>query len=587
MKKNISVFMVLFFSFFCVHQVWASAVSAREAFLKFENQISTRYDENIQEEILDRVQNRLLDMSYEWSLSSTTQQKILEIQKLLHENRFERWYDQQFAQTEQKNREKMIRETFQSELQRKELSESFKDILSPQREFLAVNSQGEFIQEDVIYKLSYSNYFPVNAENRKALQAKSCRIIEMETGDVRCIENYTFLKKKPYSELSKEFAWLFTSDYKISEKKGYYVWYLFEKYRFYEDVYGVYDTQIETSGFDRSKTFLYIDAQGRYNFVTDYTQRQLLPVSLLYGISQKQNMLRYILADAKHIPSDITKNMQAVSELARNIPKGKTREETLENIYAWILENISYTQIVDLKNTQMFSAWEALKVWNGVCTAYARLMSYLLLYHNFYDVETIEGYVIDAPDFPQIGHAWVRMGERYFDPTFDDPIGIQVTRTPDQYRYFDLPKDIFYANRFHYEDLPESFKNANKAQISQYIFNILSNLQSKYESETSDYLVFAPVIFRKNYALSANTLITPELLASKLGSYPVAKNTFTYQKNGKDILISWLKYYTLTSENTQAILDTLNYDIADMTLFDWELVDGTREWRLAYELTTR
>lgn len=221
----------------------------------------------------------------------------------------------------------------------------------------------------------------------------------------------------------------------------------------------------------------------------------------------------------------------------------------------------------------MFSAGEALQTRNGVCTAYARLMSYLLLYHNFYDIEAIEGYVIDAPDFPQIGHAWVRVGERYFDPTFDDPIGIKETRDFQNYRYFNLPKDIFYANRFHYEDLPESFKTANKTQISQYIFNILSNLQGKYETEAQNYHVFAPVLFRNTYNISANTLITPELLASKIGSYQVAKNSFTYTRNGKNILISGLKYYTLTSENTQNILDSLNYDITDMPLFDWELAD--------------
>lgn len=214
-------------------------------------------------------------------------------------------------------------------------------------------------------------------------------------------------------------------------------------------------------------------------------------------------------------------------------------------------------------------------------------MSYLLLYHNFYDLEAIEGYVIDAQDFPQIGHAWVRIGERYFDPTFDDPIGIKETRVFENYRYFALPKDIFYANRFHYEDLPESFKTASKMQISQYIFNILSNLVDTYGAEAQNYHVFAPVLFRNTYNISANTPLTPELLASKIGSFQVAKDSFTYTKDGKNILISGLKYYTLTSENTQSILENLNYDIADIPLFDWELADGSREWRLAYELTTR
>ena len=264
MTKN-SVFLRIGIFFFCfITPVSVLAWDVSVAFTSFENKISSRYDKDIQEAILNRVQKRLLELSYENTLSSITKQKISETQKLLHEARFDRWYNEEFSQIEQKNNEKTLRETLQKQLESKELSQSYRDILSPWREFLAVNNQGEFVKEGSLYKISYSNYFPVNVENMKALQAKNCLIIEVQEGDVRCIENYRFLKKKPYSELSKEFAGLFTSEYKILEKQGYYVWYLFEKYRFYDDAYGVYDTQIETSGFDRSKTFLYIDAQGLF-----------------------------------------------------------------------------------------------------------------------------------------------------------------------------------------------------------------------------------------------------------------------------------------------------------------------------------
>jgi len=30
--------------------------------------------------------------------------------------------------------------------------------------------------------------------------------------------------------------------------------------------------------------------------------------------------------------------------------------------------------------------------------------------------------VIDAADFPNIGHAWLRIDDKYYDPTFDDPV---------------------------------------------------------------------------------------------------------------------------------------------------------------------
>lgn len=49
-------------------------------------------------------------------------------------------------------------------------------------------------------------------------------------------------------------------------------------------------------------------------------------------------------------------------------------------------------------------------------------MLYMLNYAGVHDVEVIRGHVIDAQDFPTIGHAWIRIGDRYYDPTFDDPI---------------------------------------------------------------------------------------------------------------------------------------------------------------------
>ena len=55
---------------------------------------------------------------------------------------------------------------------------------------------------------------------------------------------------------------------------------------------------------------------------------------------------------------------------------------------------------------------------------------------GIHDVEVIAGHVIDAADFPQIGHAWIRIGDKYYDPTFDDPVGSTQTKTQENYRFF-------------------------------------------------------------------------------------------------------------------------------------------------------
>ncbi len=283
---------------------------------------------------------------------------------------------------------------------------------------------------------------------------------------------------------------------------------------------------------------MYKTPEGKYNFVTSYTERKLASITQMFGVSQKELFLKYMLSDGKHLASDISKNMQAIASMTLALPKTKTQQETIAQIYAWILENIEYSTIENLEDTEMFSAGEAFQRKDGVCTAYSKLMVYMMLYKNIYDVEMIEGHVIDAQDFPKVGHAWVRHVQEYYDPTFDDPIGATTTKTPEEYRYYKLPQDIFYANRFLYDALPEMFKTASKQQISQYIFNGLSNLLNSYGERAYDYLVFAPVTFRNTYNISANTTLTPEILAQKIGNYTVEDNSFRFQKDGKTLNIS-------------------------------------------------
>ena len=87
------------------------------------------------------------------------------------------------------------------------------------------------------------------------------------------------------------------------------------------------------------------------------------------------------------------------------------------------LDELSKKEIVDLDDLQIFSGIETFRDGEGVCTGYTKLMLYMLLIAGISDAEEIRGHVIDAPDFPEIGHSWIRIGERYFDPTFDDPLG--------------------------------------------------------------------------------------------------------------------------------------------------------------------
>jgi hypothetical protein len=568
-------------------QVNATDTQVLQVYEDFQTSIEKKYSPEKQKNIMKSLQKRLLDYNYE-KHSSKKSDLIEDMIELNHDALFQDWKKTELSHTEQESWEAKTREQLQTQTSQIELNQQYMILLrSWERDFLQTNSNGEYVEGNDIYRVKYDTFFPVLFTTLEGLKSKKGVIIEVNPWEYRFLENYSLEKKIPYSQMQDVLAGFFTDEYRIIEKAWFFYGYLFQNYKFYQDSYGAYQSQLDASGFKKQSTFLYRNKDGKYHFVTDYTERKLIGIWDIFGVSHKELFLKYMLSDAKHLSSNISENMRAIKNQSQTLPRWNNKEETIEGIYAWVLKNISYTQIIDLNNTQMFSAGEAFQTKNGVCTAYSKLMVYLMLYQNLFDLEMIEGYVIDASDFPEIGHAWVRVGERYYDPTFDDPIGTTLVRTPEQYRYFNLPKDIFYANRFHYDELPKTFETANNEQIRQYIFNVLSNLVNKYGPQAYEYLVFAPVKFRNTYNISANTLITPEILAQKIGVSQVENNSFRFQKNEKTLTITGIRYYILTSDSTQGTLDSLNYQVDDMTLFDWELPDGSREWRLAYELTTR
>lgn len=391
-------------------------------------------------------------------------------------------------------------------------------------------------------------------------------------------------KKIPFSELSTEFRGAFTKDLQFQEKWGFYYGYNFNSFRYYSDPYGVFEWDLTASNFRRDKDYIYIDENGRYNFITDINESRLIATADVYGLPDKHLVLDALSEDAKYPTSDMSDILWQISAVSKNLSRGKSKLQATEAIYGWILENISYSTNFSLSDERIFSAIETFKNKNGVCTWYTKLMLYMLAFAWIHDVEVIRGQVIDAEDFPEIGHAWIRIGDRYYDPTFDDPIWALDTKKRSEYTYFGLPRDIFYANRFEYADLPESFKTKTNEQIREHIFNYLKILRPKYEWQSEYENVFAPIVFRENYNISPLTNVTPSLLAQKIGSNTIKDDSFIYTKNWKQTQVTWIRYFVITVENTERVLIQLGYAIDEVTLFNWQTSSGAYEWRLAYEL---
>jgi hypothetical protein len=571
--------LVLFYA-----QWYAIDSRVESAFNKFLTSIESNYSISEQKWVMQSLRNKLNTLKYEekyqdlWAI-------IDDISSLTHEKLYDIWLYNELSQARQQIIELRERKAFVPTITSWKLDDSISGLLSSSRIFLETNSKLEFIEWWDIKKIIYSTYFPITLKSLFALKSKNWIIIfDEENQDYRFLEKYSFEKKIPYSDMSNLVAHYFTQDYKVQEINWVYQAYNFNKYNFYNDTYGVYKSQLDASWFSYDTTLLYKMIDGSYNFVTDYESYPLAHSMDMFWVPSKQLFLDYLREDTTYQTPDISTELTKIRNISKSLTQWVTSEQWIKNIYNWILNNVEYSQNINLTDEKIFSWIEAFRNNSWVCTWYTKLSSYLFYFAGYYDVEVIRGHVIDAEDFPKIGHAWLRIWDLYYDPTFDDPVGAQTTKTPSQYKYFGLPKDILYANRFEYWDLPEVFKTASKAQIDQHIFNTLSNLIPKYKNLLDDYPVFAQIQFKNRYNISAETPITPTLLASKIWSYSVENDSFKFQKSWKLRTISQIRYYTLNDTNTESVLDILWYDIDNFTLFDWETSSGAHEWRLWYEL---
>jgi len=586
MWKIIVVILVFCWSVF---QVSALDNRVENIYDSFINKIETNYSDEQVMEILKSVNERTKDLIYTTDNNLNYANALKDLQVLNNNKQYDVWLKDNLTNNSQLIRELQERKKLVSLLEDIQPNSISKELLSQNNiDFIATNEDGEFMKDNGIYKIQYSTYFPVNNDNLRALKSKSWIIIKFSENIYRFIEEYEVTKKIPYSNITELVSTIVTSKHRSIVDGDIITSYDFSSYKYFPDNYGIYKADLEKSWLDVNNTIVYLDDEGRYNFISEYKTHSFSWINDFSNATDLHTMYQYIAEDSKYPSANMYWQLTEIKNVAEALRKQSGNDqEYISAVYNWVLENIEYTQNININDEEIFSGLETFENKQWVCTWYSKLTAYLLLFGWISDSEMIKWHVIDAADFPEIWHAWVRIGESYYDPTFDDPVGLNVTKQPDEYKYFWLPRDIFYANRFEYADLPEWFDGLSDDNIDTYIYDNLLELSKKYSWEVSKYRVFSPIIFRNTYSIPEKTVITPSLLASKIWSYEVKNNSFSFMENNKKRTIKNFNYYSLDDSNTEDILSILNYDIDSLYLFDWELDSGERTWRLAYDITFR
>ncbi len=448
------------------------------------------------------------------------------------------------------------------------------------------NSTYEYFDETekAVKRINFEKFYKVDPQSVELLKDRDGIVVSSKEGDYIFIETYTIENKYPFSSfysdnsLKSKFIDL---DKKYLQEGDTYYTYIFNQYKVFADEYGFYDSTFTRNNINKSDVWFVRDSDGRFGYVDDYKKVKLISDSLLSKVSNKDKFLAIIADDKKYLSWDTDADFRNLERTVWEVVwTNDTKEEKIKKIYGWILDNISYSKEFNIEDKQIFSGIDTFWDHEGVCDGYVKLMSYMLLYAWVTDSEILRWDVIDAQDFPYIWHAWLKIGNDYYDPTFDDPVGLTETLTFNQYRFFKLPRDLLYANRFDFSDTPESIKKASLQEREDLIKRNLSNLVSKYKSD--NYLILKPFIFRKKYWFEYNQDIWVEDLKNIITYIQQISNTEIIKDGVKQKIRRFAySYYTVDdSKNIDTILQTVNYKIENLFLL--QMPWG--EYRIGYNL---
>jgi len=382
--------------------------------------------------------------------------------------------------------------------------------------------------------------------------------------------------------LSKTFKNIsYSKDYIFLEN---WIWkvYEFEQFASFPDKKYPTQKDLDFNKIDPKTYLLFVNKNGKLWFAKNFKKINLVSNYIIDDIDNKVSFLDSILNDKRKLNYiDYDKEFLNLKRKTKKITDNLNNNSKILNIYNYILTNVVYSKNLDFNDYKIFSGIETFKNNDWVCEGYARLMVYMSLFAGINNVEYISWYVIDAKDFPKIWHAWIKIWNKYYDPTFDDPIWDSETRKLKEYKYFYMPKDLFYTNRFDFWNTPEYIKKLDLNSRKKIVSHNLYSLIGKYKN--IDYKILKFVKLKKDNGISYDEIITTKNLWKIAKMYIV--NDFSFVKDWVQKDIVQLKYYTLwDNENLDRLLEQINYNFDDYYYFKWYDENWKISYRMGYKL---
>lgn len=445
--------------------------------------------------------------------------------------------------------------------------------------YYELNKWLEFIDESWIKNrlATYSCYL-LNSSNYSAFTQKW---YILKTSDWHYCFTKTINKEKKisYTEASKYFK-ILNFDSPIDLELDIYYAYKFSKYFYFNDSEWFYYSDFVKLWYSQDKIII-LSKDSKYYIVKDFQKTKLFDASLISGVKDKNKFLNFIYDDIRKSPINSNyietnlKNIKTITAGFKSIDKTK-------DAYAWVLSNINYFtwDLNNSSNSTVFSGLYTFQNKTWVCDWYTKILAYLLMFSWIENLEIKTWFVINSDLFPNFWHAWVKIWDYYYDPTFDDPLWQKSTKTFDKYKYFKLPKDLLYSDRFDWNIISDSLKKSSKTSRDLLVAKRFYDAAKIYKN--SDYMILKPYITKLNLWLKFNEKLDTSK-AVKIFSYLEAKNDYSaIDSNWNKKFIKNIIYYKVDNSNLENIFaQVFAYNSSWVYLIKWDLWNGQYEYRLS------
>jgi hypothetical protein len=385
------------------------------------------------------------------------------------------------------------------------------------------------------------------------------------------------------NQLVKDFKYISYNEDNIFLENWVWYTYSFDKHLKFPEWKNISFEELKFNNIYPNSTIVFLKENNTLWFAIKYKKLKLITDSIIFWIPNKYNFLKEIKDDKISIDYDTDELFKNLKQESIKLTDWKIQSLKIKSIYDYVLNNVEYPKTFSQADSNLYSWIDTYKNKLWICSWYSKMFMYMLNFSNISNTEVVRWFVLDAQDFPKIWHAWIKIKDNYYDPTFDDPIWNTETKTYEKYNYFSLPKDLFYTNRYDYNKTPEYLKEKDLDFRRNFITKNIIPLLPKYKN--SGYNLLKPYLLKLNKWIAIDKNIDIEDLKKIMGYYEVIDNQFI-QKWIKKTIIKPYNYYTIEDNSIESLLSQIGYNFDWYYLFKFILQNWEYKYWLAYGVFT-